>query len=126
MRSRWMTSRALGYTALMLLWVAGCLLAGWWQATRALDGNALSYVYSVEWPVFAIAGTFGWWALIHTTPATAEQKAERQKLEQERRNQAQAAKRRPDEEDADLRAYNDHLADLAGIDQHANDDRSPS
>jgi len=31
-----------------------------------------------------------------------------------------------DEEDADLRAYNDHLADLAGIDQHANDDRSPS
>ena len=126
MRSRWLTSRALGYTALMLLWVAGCLLAGWWQATRALDGNALSYVYSIEWPVFAVAGAFGWWALIHTAPATAEQKAERQRLEQERRNQAQAAKRRPDEEDADLRAYNDHLADLAGIDQHAIDDRSPS
>ena len=117
MRSRWLTPRVIGYTALALLWIAGCLAAGWWQATRALDGNALSYVYSVEWPVFAIAGAFGWWALIHTEPATAEQRAERKALEEARRNQAQAAKRRPDDEDADLKAYNDHLANLSGLEQ---------
>lgn len=126
MRSRWLTPRVIGYTALALLWIAGCLAAGWWQATRALDGNALSYVYSVEWPVFAIAGAFGWWALIRTEPATPEQRAERKALEDERRNQAQAAKRRPEDEDADLKAYNDHLASLSGIEQNEPTNRSNS
>ncbi len=46
----------------------GCVLAGWWQATRALDGNGLSWVYSVEWPAFALIGVAAWWQLIHEDP----------------------------------------------------------
>jgi hypothetical protein len=42
--------------------------AGWWQATRALAGNGLSWVYSVEWPVFALLAVAGWWYLIHEDP----------------------------------------------------------
>jgi hypothetical protein len=45
-----------------------CALAGWWQATRALAGNGLSWVYSVEWPIFALIAIAGWWQLIHEDP----------------------------------------------------------
>ena len=54
------------------MWVAGCALAAWWQVGRAIQGNQYSYLYAVEWPVFAVAGIFGWWALLHTEPASAE------------------------------------------------------
>jgi hypothetical protein len=47
---------------------SGCLLAAWWQATRALSGNSLSWVYSVEWPIFAIIAVAGWWQLLHEDP----------------------------------------------------------
>ena len=116
MTSRWLSPRALLLHLCMLVWVAGCVAAGWWQMSRALDGNSLSWVYTVEWPVFALAGVAGWWALIHTDPATADERAERKVFEEEQRAAAQAAKRRPDEEDPALAAYNDHLAQLAADD----------
>jgi hypothetical protein len=46
----------------------GCAVAGWWQATRALSGNGLSWFYSVEWPVFALLAVWGWWHLVHEDP----------------------------------------------------------
>ncbi len=48
--------------------VSGCLMAGWWQVTRALGGNGLSWFYSVEWPAFAVIALWGWWHLIHEDP----------------------------------------------------------
>lgn len=33
--------------------VSAFLGLGWWQVNRAAAGNALSYGYAVEWPVFA-------------------------------------------------------------------------
>jgi len=106
----------MGIHLLAILWIGGCIVAGWWQISRALDGNGLSYLYAVEWPIFAVAGTIGWWALLHTAPATPEQRAERSALEEQRRARVQASKRRPEDEDDALRAYNDHLARLAGTD----------
>jgi len=47
---------------------AGCLAAGWRQATRALGGHGLSWFYTVEWPAFAVLGVAGWWHLIHEDP----------------------------------------------------------
>jgi lysylphosphatidylglycerol synthetase-like protein (DUF2156 family) len=79
-------------TAVMLAWVVGCLLAGWWQATRAMDGNAMSYLYAIEWPVFALSGIVVWWLLLHTAPATAAEQEERRALEAARRQAAQEAK----------------------------------
>jgi hypothetical protein len=43
-----------------------CVLATWWQITRAEDGNGLSYLYTFEWPVFAIVGVYFWWQFLHT------------------------------------------------------------
>lgn len=49
-----------------MLFVPFCILATWWQITRAEDGNGLSYLYTVEWPVFAILGVYFWWQFLHT------------------------------------------------------------
>ena len=77
MRERWFSRRALTLHLAVVLWVPGCLVAGWWQVTRALDGNGLSYLYSVEWPVFALVGIWMWWSLIHTDPETVGARAQR-------------------------------------------------
>lgn len=68
-RARWLSPRALLLHVGFGLLAAACLVAGWWQATRALAGNGLSWVYSVEWPIFAALAVAGWWQLIHEDPA---------------------------------------------------------
>ena len=67
-RKRWFSRRALLLHLGVVLVAPGCLIAAWWQATRALGGNGLSWVYSVEWPIFAILAVVGWWHLIHEDP----------------------------------------------------------
>src|SRR5436853_7176204 len=37
----------------------------WWQASRALSGNALSYVYAFEWPILAGVVVYMWWDMLH-------------------------------------------------------------
>ncbi|MHB1510172.1 MAG: hypothetical protein ACYCST_11775 [Acidimicrobiales bacterium] len=62
---KYFTRRAIGLHLLTLVVVPGCLLAGWWQYHVAMSGNSLSWLYTVEWPFFAIYGLFMWWALVH-------------------------------------------------------------
>lgn len=50
--------------------VPGCIVLCWWQVTRALSGNTLSWAYVFEWPIFAAYGVYMWWKLIHDHPAT--------------------------------------------------------
>jgi hypothetical protein len=69
-RNRWLTKRAVLATLAVVVWAPGCLLAGWWQATVAMSGNTLSYLYAVEWPAFAVFGVFVWWHLVHDDPDT--------------------------------------------------------
>jgi integral membrane protein len=67
-RRRWLSPRALVLHAEVLVVAPGCAVAGWWQATRALGGNELSWVYSVEWPIFALLAIAAWWHLVHEDP----------------------------------------------------------
>jgi len=67
-RKRWFSRRALLLHVEVALIAPACLAAGWWQATRALAGNGLSWFYSVEWPAFAVLAVAGWWHLIHEDP----------------------------------------------------------
>ena len=76
-RRRWLSARACRLHAAVLVAVPLCLLAGWWQATRALDGNALSYAYAVEWPFFAGLAAWTWWQLLHTDPPADPAPADR-------------------------------------------------
>ncbi|MGH3182231.1 MAG: hypothetical protein ACRDOH_24905 [Streptosporangiaceae bacterium] len=39
-------------TLVVVLMVAGCAGATWWQVRRALDGNLLSDFYAFMWPVY--------------------------------------------------------------------------
>ena len=45
--------RWLGWHALMVVSVLGMLALGNWQLHRAEAGNALSWAYTFEWPIFA-------------------------------------------------------------------------
>ncbi|GAA2530182.1 hypothetical protein [Pilimelia columellifera] len=46
---------------LVLLVVPGFLGLGWWQYQRASSGNALSWGYTIQWPVFAAFVGYLWW-----------------------------------------------------------------
>ena len=76
-RRRWLSRRALLLHGEVLVVAPGCAAAGWWQATRALAGNSLSWVYSVEWPLFAVLALIGWWYLIHEDPAALAARKQR-------------------------------------------------
>jgi|GEM_PF-1852637 len=76
-RKRWFSRRAFLLHAEFAVLGVGCLAAGWWQATRALAGNGLSWFYSVEWPAFAVIAVIGWWHLIHEDPEAYRARKER-------------------------------------------------
>jgi hypothetical protein len=62
-RPRWrflFTPRWLGWHAFTVLAVLGMLWLGNWQFHRAESGNALSWAYTFEWPVFAVFGIAFW------------------------------------------------------------------
>ena len=65
---QWVTPRALMLHLAFLAITAGCLTAGWWQIHRAMHGNTLSYLYSIEWPAFVVVVGIGWWQMVHDTP----------------------------------------------------------
>jgi hypothetical protein len=111
--SKFFSRRAIGLHLALIFWVALCASASYWQVGRALEGNSLSYLYSFEWPVFGFAGILAWWAMLHAEKPTEEQIHERKEYEDTMRAQAQAARIVADEEDPQLAAYNDHLAEIS-------------
>ena len=113
-RARWLSRRAVSLHAAAIVVVSGCAVAAWWQVNRAQDGNQLSFLYSVMWPVFGVLAVWFWWLLVHTDYDTVGLKGMRQ-------NQlaAQAVLSEVPvtvggaEEDTELAAYNARLARLA-------------
>lgn len=73
-RRRWFSRRALLIHLALLVWVPGCGVAAWWQVGVAMSGDHLGWVYAVEWPVFGVLGTIGWWQAIHDDPETVGQR----------------------------------------------------
>jgi len=65
----WTSRRAVKVHVVAAVVVPGCLVLAWWQATRALSGNTLSWAYTFEWPVFAGYAVYMWWKLVHDQPA---------------------------------------------------------
>ncbi len=54
------TPRWLGWHLFAIVAFVGMLWLGDWQFRRATGGNALSWGYTFEWPVFAIFGAVFW------------------------------------------------------------------
>ncbi len=118
MKSKWFSSRAIFLHLALLAWLALCAVAAWWQVGRAVQGNALSFMYSIEWPVFGVLGVLGWFAMLNMERATEEEEHERLEYEERMRAEARAARARAEAMEAEkqdplLAAYNDHLAKVA-------------
>lgn len=114
MKSKYFSRRALGLHLVLISWIAMCAIAAWWQVGRAVQGNSLSFLYSIEWPVIAVLGVLGWFALLNLEKVTEHQEQARREYEERMRAEALAARRAAEEpEDPTLSAYNDHLADLS-------------
>lgn len=110
---RYLSARALALHLALVVWLAGCTVADWWQVGRAVHGNQLSYLYAIEWPLLGVLGVLGWYALLHLERPSEEELERRRAYEAEMRVSAQAAREaHRTEEDPALSAYNDHLAQL--------------
>jgi DNA-binding transcriptional regulator of glucitol operon len=117
-KSKWFSSRAIFLHLALIAWLALCAVAAWWQVGRAVQGNALSFMYSIEWPVFGVLGFLGWFAMLNLERATEDEEHERLEYEERMRAEARAARARAEaaaaeRDDPRLAAYNDHLAKVA-------------
>jgi hypothetical protein len=99
--------------------VVAFLALGWWQVRRAQGGNALSYGYAVEWPVFSVFVIFVWVREIRADirkrrgsppPDRPRDTADADLLTSVPTPGWRSAGPGDDEADPSLRAYNDYLA----------------
>ncbi|GHJ51971.1 hypothetical protein Nm8I071_12780 [Nonomuraea sp. TT08I-71] len=75
MKRLWTPAWIARHVAMVVL-VVGFLGLGWWQVTRAAEGNSLSFGYAIEWPVFAGFVVYVWWReLRHALRASREEPA---------------------------------------------------
>ncbi|NNN02349.1 MAG: hypothetical protein HKL86_11010 [Acidimicrobiaceae bacterium] len=49
----------------LLLGLALCVAAFWFELGRALGGNSLSWAYVFEWPLLGAFAVYMWWKVIH-------------------------------------------------------------
>ncbi|HWC37182.1 MAG TPA: hypothetical protein VG476_01580 [Acidimicrobiales bacterium] len=130
MRSSWLSGRAILLHVAMIVLVATMAGLTWWQASRALSGNTLSYVYAFEWPLLAGVVVYMWWDMLHDRPRRAGEPQEVSGGARPASNGAAsngagasangaatneprpAVPRYRDDEDEELAAYNRYLAEL--------------
>jgi hypothetical protein len=110
--------RWLGWHLAMVVSVAGMLALGYWQYRRAMEGNALSWAYTFEWPIFAVFAVVFWAKTIRdefvppdTDPAGAEPPVGARPAGSSGRGDDQEAGQ-AEPVDEDLAAYNAYLARL--------------
>jgi hypothetical protein len=108
--------RWLGWHALMVASVLGMLALGDWQLHRAESGNALSWAYTFEWPIFAGFVIVFWAKTIRDEfhpPAPGATPAEQVELPAGAPGAVAAADgEEAGPEDEELAAYNAYLARL--------------
>lgn len=61
---RFLSPRWVALHLLAVLAFCVCMFMAWWQLTRAQGGNALSWGYTFEWPVFGLFAVAFWVKLI--------------------------------------------------------------
>lgn len=75
MKRLWTPAWIARHVAMVVL-VTTFLGLGWWQVSRAAAGNAISWGYAVEWPIFAGFVVFVWWRevrhALRTEPPTGD------------------------------------------------------
>ncbi|AGL14905.1 hypothetical protein L083_1395 [Actinoplanes sp. N902-109] len=101
--------------------IAGFLGLGWWQYSRASEGNTLSWGYTFEWPVFALFVGFLWFREVQQERKSGQAPVAEEPTEQVTVGEdGPVTVRRPvrvpvepqsaTADDPELAAYNDYLA----------------
>jgi hypothetical protein len=122
-RPRWfflITPRWLAWHAFAVFAAWGMLWLGDWQFHRAEGGNALSWAYTFEWPVFTIFGVVFWAKTIideYRSPGTATSDADAAMTQVESmalpgNAHIPAQHDHEADDDPELAAYNSYLAKL--------------
>jgi len=121
--SRWrflITPKWLGWHAFVILSILGMLWLGNWQLHRAESGNALSWAYTFEWPLFAIFALVFWVKTIRDEVHPPAQVGPRDAVAlpggipapPPGAPRAPGGDEEPGEDDEELAAYNAYLARL--------------
>lgn len=98
--------------------VLGFCWLGWWQWERATSpmGDARSYGYALQWPVFAAFVVFMWMKMIRDEPRSSDSGAgevvDAVGHSAQERTLSVAVAAEDDEDDEELAAYNRYLAGL--------------
>ena len=118
----WFSRRAVKLHVVILIVLPAFAALCLWQVHRALGGNSLSWAYVFEWPLFAAYAVYMWWRFVHEAApegAPGDTAAAGPGGQDAAAPAATPAPETPEElqEDADLAAYNDYLAQLAERDK---------
>jgi hypothetical protein len=122
----WLSRRALKLHVVILIVVPAFLALCLWQISRALGGNSLSWAYVFEWPIFAAYAIYMWWRFVHEAAEDASPPASAGADPGGRTDSAitlpttAATAPAPEgkkEDDTELAAYNEYLAQLAERDR---------
>ena len=63
--SRLTSASAIKTHLTLVVGLAFCAVAFWFELSRAEGGNELSWAYVFEWPLLAIFAVYMWWKLLH-------------------------------------------------------------
>ncbi len=113
--SRWrflISPKWLGWHVFVILSVVGMLWLGNWQLRRAEAGNALSWAYTFEWPLFAIFAVVFWGKTIRDEVHPPAQAESRDAVALPGGIPVPRGDEEPGEDDEELAAYNAYLARL--------------
>jgi hypothetical protein len=128
----WLSRRAIKLHVVILIVVPGFLALCLWQVSRALGGNTLSWAYVFEWPLFAGYAIYMWWRFVHeaaddSPPPAAASAGTASAGTAPGDPTAATAGTMPEteteetpqelEEDKEMAAYNEYLAQLAERDK---------
>jgi DNA-binding transcriptional regulator of glucitol operon len=120
-RNVWLSRRAMKLHVVILIVVPAFLALCLWQISRALSGNTLSWAYVFEWPLFAAYAIYMWWRFVHE--AAEDHMPPRDTVTDPVGPIASPSATEPEEtaqemeEDKEMAAYNDYLAQLAERDK---------
>ncbi len=108
--------RARRLTGATVAGVVLCLSAGAFELSRALGGNSLSWVYTIEWPLIAAYGIYIWHKLISEESQAAQTAQPARPSSTTASTATMPEEPPPAAADAGLTAWQDYLSRLHAAD----------
>lgn len=63
--SSWTSASAIKTHLTLIIGLALCSVAFWFELSRAEGGNGLSWAYVFEWPLLGLFALYMWWKILH-------------------------------------------------------------